>query len=152
MKRISNGIASLLPTFGKHTDQLEPLVLSVYNAFMGKNSERLPAIRFQNSILTIAAKNTAWKKEGISNRKQIIDAINKAMDSEVVKEVRFVVEKIRGSMNKGLRQNRGKKDAPLEVQKAAESISNEKLKKAFIQFGTFVCGAGNTGKRDTEQG
>lgn len=151
MKDLSAGVAVFLRLTDRPDEFLTPIVLNIYKRKMGNTATQLHPVRFTNGVLFLKASKDSWLREGKRRSEIIRSVINTAAGCEVVTKVYFE----RGDYQpetSDVKNVCGHPVAPAltkNLVEASKLIRDEKLRKAFINFGSKVMfSAANRKRKD----
>lgn len=65
---------------------------AVVSVFGKEGSKNTKALFFKNNILTIQVKNSSWASELKMRQNKLLEEINKKLDKEIVKGIKFRAE------------------------------------------------------------
>jgi hypothetical protein len=149
MKRLAFGSAGIYALADKKTELWPSIVMATYKEIIGEMARNLPAVDFKDGLLTLTARNKAWKKEGQSFEESIRNGLNKQFEREIVKSVQWVTwpwpAKQKAEKNTDYSTNY---DISEELERISRRITDEDIRAAFR---TFVAAVLRSRMTETEQ-
>lgn len=89
-KSISQAISELTQAFGIQSKLQQYEAVNQWAAVVGTRiAEQAEAVRIEKGVLVVRVKTAVWRNELNLRKQEIIERLNRAVKSDVVKDIRF---------------------------------------------------------------
>ena len=91
MQHIGSALKKLIETNGLDAGLVQQKAIDVWGEAVGKAiSQNTEAVVVEKGVLTIKTRNATWRQELQLQKINIIKKINKKLDKNIIKDIRFL--------------------------------------------------------------
>ena len=138
MKKLSLGSAALVPLFRSRGEEPVIAVKQIYRTLYSEIAPSLPAVKFSDGVLSLAARSAVWRKEGERMAASLVNGLNRALGESVVKRIEFVPWLREDEKPTAAKKRHIKTRPSKELLEASQRIGNERVRDAFVNFGAVI--------------
>lgn len=127
-------------------EAVEAVVFAIWPTVLGKQlRERSLAVRFDKAILSVAVPSAEWKREFAEHASEIVYKLNRAFGKSTVERIEIFVdgkaiEAARSGPNERKAEESHTLAAPSSLMKASMNISDQSLRRHFLEAATACIG------------